>query len=237
MGDQTVTQYAFIFARGGSKGLPRKNCKNLLGTPLIVYSIETALNVVNIDKVFVSTDDPEIAAIALAADAEVIERPKHLATDESPEWLSWQHAINWVTSKYGEFEQFISLPATSPLRSVQDVESAMEKLNRSSADICISTTPANRSPYFNMIKETATGNVELVNTNSTSVFRRQDAPQVYDITTVVYVAKPNYILKNNSLFDGQVTHITVPKERAIDIDDIYDFKLAEVILSSKGQLC
>lgn len=232
-----MTRYAFIFARGGSKGLPGKNIKDLLGKPLIVYSIETALQTEKIDKVFVSTDNEQIATISLAAGAEIIPRPAHLATDKSPEWLSWQHAIHWVNHKYGEFEQFISLPATSPLRSVEDVESAMNKLNSCKADICISTTPANRSPYFNMVKETASGNVELVNAPSTEVYRRQDAPQVYDITTVVYVAKPSYIQRVNNLFAGNVAHIIVPKERAIDIDDIYDFKLAEAILSSKGQLC
>lgn len=88
-----------------------------------------------------------------------------------------------------------------------------------------------------MVKETASGNVELVNAPSTEVYRRQDAPQVYDITTVVYVAKPSYIQRVNNLFAGNVAHIIVPKERAVDIDDIYDFKLAEAILSSKGQLC
>jgi N-acylneuraminate cytidylyltransferase len=132
-----MKKYAFIFARGGSKGLPRKNIKDLLGKPLIVYSIETALNVTDIDKVFISTDDDEIASIGLASGAEIITRPAHLATDNSPEWLSWQHAVNWVTSQYGEFEQFISLPATSPLRSVEDVESAMHKLYSGNADICI----------------------------------------------------------------------------------------------------
>ena len=232
-----MKKYAFIFARGGSKGLPKKNIKDLLGKPLIAYSIETALNVTDIDKVFISTDDDEIASIGLASGAEIITRPAHLATDNSPEWLSWQHAVNWVTSQYGEFEQFISLPATSPLRSVEDVESAMHKLYSGNADICISTTPANRSPYFNMIKETESGHVELVNTDSQGVYRRQDAPEVYDITTVVYVSTPQYILNETGLFAGKVTHTIIPKERAIDIDDIYDFKLAEAILSCKGQVC
>ncbi|MEC4726565.1 acylneuraminate cytidylyltransferase family protein [Shewanella sp. D64] len=232
-----MKKYAFIFARGGSKGLPRKNIKHLLGKPLIVYSIETALNVTDIDRVFISTDDHEIASIGLAAGAEVIPRPEHLAGDSSPEWLSWQHAVNWVTSKYGEFEQFISLPATSPLRSVEDVKSAMHKLHISRADICITTTPSNRSPYFNMIKETESGFIELVNNEGNAVFRRQDVPQVYDITTVVYVSTPHYILNETGLFAGNVTHTIIPKERAVDIDDIYDFKLAEAILSCKGQVC
>ncbi|ABV37708.1 N-acylneuraminate cytidylyltransferase [Shewanella sediminis HAW-EB3] len=233
-----MKQYAFIFARGGSKGLPRKNIRKLLGKPLILYSIETALKVADIDKVFISTDDDEIASIGLAAGAEVIPRPAQLADDTSPEWLAWQHAVTWVTEKYGKFDQFISLPATSPLRSVEDVESAIVKLNDSKADICISTTPASRSPYFNMIKETGSGYIELVNTDAGgAIYRRQDAPEVYDITTVVYVSTPNYVLRETSLFAGRVAHTIVPKDRAIDIDDIYDFKLAEAILSSKGQVC
>ena len=232
-----MKQYAFIFARGGSKGLPRKNIKPLCGKPLIIYSIETALKVANISKVFVSTDDPQIADIAVKAGAEVIHRPVELALDNSPEWTAWQHAVTWVIERYGAFDQFVSLPATSPLRSVTDVEAATTKLRQSGADICISTTPANRSPFFNMVKETESGNVVLVNDSASGVYRRQDAPTVYDITTVVYAVKPDYILQQSSLFAGNVVHTIVPKERAIDIDDIYDFKLAEAILSTREALC
>ncbi|MCL1057798.1 acylneuraminate cytidylyltransferase family protein [Shewanella gelidimarina] len=232
-----MKQYAFIFARGGSKGLPRKNIKPLCGKPLIVFSIETALQVPGISKVFISTDDAEIADIGARAGAEIIHRPAELARDDSQEWLAWQHAVKWVTERYGEFNQFVSLPATSPLRSVADVEAAITKLQDSGADICISTTPANRSPYFNMVKETASGGVELVNKSASGVFRRQDAPTIYDITTVVYAVKPAYILQQTALFAGDVVHTIVPKERAIDIDDIYDFKLAEAVLSTPGALC
>lgn len=232
-----MKQYAFIFARGGSKGLPRKNIKPLCGKPLVVYSIETALKAPSISKVFVSTDDDEIANIAANAGAEVIHRPAELAQDKSPEWTAWQHAVTWVKEKYGAFDQFVSLPATSPLRSVTDVEAATTKLHQSGADICISTTPANRSPFFNMVKETESGNVVLVNNSASEVYRRQDTPSVYDITTVVYAVKPDYILQQSSLFAGNVVHTIVPKERAIDIDDIYDFKLAEAILSTQETLC
>ncbi|WP_139463185.1 acylneuraminate cytidylyltransferase family protein [Aeromonas veronii] len=221
---------AFIFARGGSKGLPQKNIKPLDGKPLIQYSIETALATVGIEQVFVSTDDAAIAYVARAAGAEIIERPAELATDTSPEWSSWRHAIDYVRSSYGDFDVFVSLPATSPLRDETDVSAAIKQLLDTGADICISVTPANRSPYFNMVKQNEDGDVELVNRPATGVYRRQDAPEVFDITTVVYAAKPEFVLEKNALFDGKVTSVLIPKDRAVDIDDIYDFMLAEAIV-------
>ncbi|PST87760.1 acylneuraminate cytidylyltransferase [Photobacterium iliopiscarium] len=225
-----MKNFAFIFARGGSKGLPGKNIKHLAGKPLLQYSIETAQNSPSIDNVFVSTDDDDIASVAVELGAILIKRPTELATDTSPEWLSWRHAVTWAEDNYGKFDGFVSLPATSPLRSVEDVEAAIEKRNNIAADICISVTPASRSPYFNMVKETEDGQVELVNKLEFDVTRRQDAPEVFDITTVVYATTPNFVLNHNGLFAGKVTSIVVPKVRAVDIDDIYDFRMAEAIL-------
>lgn len=227
-----MVTFAFIFARGGSKGLHRKNVLSLGGKPLIVHSIDTALSIADIDNVFVSSEDDEIIEIASSAGAIVIERPIELATDTSSEWQAWRHAIEWVHSRYGEFDEFVSLPATSPLRSSYDVVSAIHRLREFNVDICISTTPANRSPYFNMVKQVGEYEVELVNKPSQSVTRRQDAPIVQDITTVVYATSPDFIISNNGIFEGKVTSISVPKERAVDIDDIYDFMMAEAIMKS-----
>jgi len=227
-----MISYAFIFARGGSKGLPAKNIKPLLGKPLIQYSIDVALHTSGVDKVFVSTDDNDIAKVSRLNGAIVIDRPVELAQDDSLEWQAWQHAISWVKERYGEFEEFISLPATSPLRSVKDVESAILRKSDIGADVCIAITPASRSPYFNMVKKSSTNLIELVNKSVNSISRRQDSPEVFDITTVVYVANTEFIMKNNSLFDGTVTSIEVPKHRAVDIDDIYDFNFAESILNN-----
>jgi N,N'-diacetyl-8-epilegionaminate cytidylyltransferase len=222
---------AFIFARGGSKGLPGKNIRPLAGKPLIHYSIETAKNCSSIDEVFVSTDDKNIADVARQAGALIIERPSELASDTSPEWLSWRHGIEWVESHYGKFQHFVSLPATSPLRNISDVEGAIHKLERSLADICISVTPASRSPYFNMVKMLNDGTCELVSKSEVNISRRQDAPVVFDITTVLYISTPMFIKNNNSLFSGKVTNVIIPKSRAVDIDDIYDFLLAETIIN------
>lgn len=229
-----MKNYAFIFARGGSKGLPGKNIKPLLGKPLLEYSIDIAKASPSIELLFVSTDDSAIAEVAQQAGAIVIERPAELATDSSPEWLSWRHAIEWVVEHYGAFEGFVSLPATSPLRSVEDVEAAITKRDLQRADICISVSPASRNPYFNMVKHNEQGWVELVNKPDDEVARRQDAPQIFDITTVVYVTTPDFVLNNYGLFSGRVTSVEVPKERAVDIDDIYDFMLAEQILRGRN---
>lgn len=225
---------AFVFARGGSKGLPGKNIRSLNGKPLLQYSIETAKKIDGIDDVFVSTDCEAIAKVAEQFGAKIIKRPAELSTDTSPEWLSWQHAIHYVESNFGEFDSFVSLPATSPLRNEFDVKSAIDKLHNANADACISITPASRSPYFNMVSINADGTVGLVNKSLDVVSRRQDAPVVYDITTVVYAVSVEYIKKGTSLFLGEVVATVVPKERAVDIDDIYDFLLAEAIVNEWG---
>ena len=224
-----MNNFAFVFARGGSKGLPGKNLRELAGKPLVQYSIDTALECPAISRVFVSTDDEGIADVARGRAVDVIDRPPDLAGDRSPEWLAWQHAIAWARDRYGDFDCFVSLPPTSPLRSTGDVEAAILQLGDSGADICIGVTPASRNPYFNMVKRDEENRVELVCQPDQSVGRRQDAPAVFDITTTVYAALPGFVMRCAGIFEGNVTSIEVPKERAVDIDDIHDFRLAEVI--------
>lgn len=225
-----MTCIAFIFARGGSKGLPGKNIKPLCGKPLLHYAIEIAKQVPAIEQIFVSTDNDDIARCAIEIGASVIKRPAELASDNAPEWAAWQHAIRYVQQQHSSFETFVSLPATSPLRNAEDVTAAIKQLHQTNADLCLAVTPANRNPYFNMVKRSNDGAVHLVSSLPSDVHRRQDAPEVFDITTVVYAAKPDFILQHTSLFDGVITSIVVPKQRAVDIDDIYDFMLAEAIL-------
>ncbi|WP_194442535.1 acylneuraminate cytidylyltransferase family protein [Pseudoalteromonas simplex] len=228
-----MTCYAFIFARGGSKGLPRKNILPLAGKPLINWSIGIAKSVPDISRVFVSTDDEEIADVAKAAGAEIIDRPKELASDTSAEWLSWQHAVKWVEHKYGPFEYFVSLPATSPLRAVKDVEATIDRLKETSADICITVSPSERSPFFNMIKcKDESDFVELV-INHGNIVRRQDAPEVFDITTVAYATTPYFIKHSMGVMSGNVTSVCVPKERAVDIDTQLDFDFAQFLIDKR----
>jgi CMP-N-acetylneuraminic acid synthetase len=219
----------FIFARGGSKGLPGKNIRHLGGKPLIAHSISVALACPYIESVIVSTDDAQIATVARAHGASVpFERPSELATDQSPEWLSWQHAISWVRQNLGDFDIFVSLPATSPLRVVDDVNQCIETLIcNPDTDIVITGCPAARSPYFNMVKRDEEGLTSLALDGNFS--RRQEAPQLFDLTTVAYVARPDFVMRKSRIFDGNVRLVEVPTHRCIDIDTEFDFHIAEFL--------
>ena len=219
--------YAFVFARGGSKGLPRKNARRLGGVPLIAHSITQAQSVSSVSKVYVSTDDYELAQIAREYGAEVIERPEELASDTCPEIEAWKHAIQYVEATDQSFDVFLSLPATSPLRSVEDIESCIDMLD-SQTDSVITITPASRSPYFNMVVPSKDQGWRIMNETG-RYSRRQDVPGVFDITTVAYVLRPAAILAGKGIFDGYVNAVLIPKERALDIDDIWDLRFAELI--------
>lgn len=223
---------AFIFARGGSKGVPRKNVRLLAGVPLIAHSIQQAQSSPIIDRVVVSTDDPEIAEISKQYGAEVpFIRPAELARDDAPEWLAWQHALNAVEAAGApEVNVFVSLPPTSPMRAVEDIDACVTLLLKGDADVVITVRPGERSPYFNMVTLTSDGEARLVMQSSNVINRRQDAPAVYDVTTVAYAARPDFVRAANSIFQGRVKAVIVPAERSVDIDTELDFKFAEFLL-------
>ncbi len=221
----------FIFARSGSKGLPGKNIKPLAGKPLIAHSIAVARACPRIETVIVSTDDAAIADTARQWGAEVpFLRPAELATDTAPEWLAWRHAIDWFERERGAFDVFLSLPPTSPFRNLADVNNCIAALaGDPKADAVITVREAERSPYFNMVSLDAQGYAGLVIPPAGGIARRQDAPRVYDITTVAYAVRPAYIRSADRLFAGAVRSVEVPAERALDIDTPYDFELAQAI--------
>jgi N-acylneuraminate cytidylyltransferase len=224
---------AFIFARGGSKGLPGKNIRPLGGKPLIAWSIEHALSVKRIKRVIVSTDSDEIAELARQHGAEVpFMRPAELAADNSPEWLAWRHALSYLRESTGELpEVMVSVPTTAPLRLPIDIENCLDEYEKGDADMVITVTDAHRSPYFNMVKANADGSVGLVNPPQSAIARRQDAPLVYDMATVCYVANPVFVMTHNATFEGKVNAVNIPAERAIDIDTPLDFQIAESLLN------
>jgi N-acylneuraminate cytidylyltransferase len=228
---------AFIFARGGSKGLPGKNIRHLGGKPLIAWSITHALAVKRIKRVIVSTDSEEIAAVARDYGAEVpFIRPAELARDDSPEWQAWRHALNYLSETEGTLpEAMVSVPTTAPLRLALDIENCLDEYQKGDTDIVITVTDAHRSPYFNMVKTNADGTVSLVNPPQSAITRRQDAPVVYDMATVCYVANPAFVLTHNATFEGRVKAVHVPTERAIDIDTLLDFQIAESLLTISEQ--
>ncbi len=207
--------------------MPGKNIKLLGGIPLIAHSIIRAKETAFVERIYVSTDSDEIAAVAKDYHAEVIIRPQELATDTASEWLAWRHAVNYLEKAGVAFDIFLSLPSTSPLRASLDIENCVNAL-ADDTDMVVTVTPSSRSPYFNMVTRDHDGFSELV-IDSGGLTRRQDAPITYDLTTVAYVTRPKFIKSNQGLFSGRVKSVIVPKERAVDIDDAHDFLFAEAL--------
>jgi CMP-N-acetylneuraminic acid synthetase len=226
---------AFIFARNGSKGIPNKNLRLLQEKPLIAHSIDVALATGVFDRVVVSTDSEQIAALARHYGAETpFIRPSELATDSAPEWLAWQHALRETASLYGLPDVFVSLPATSPFRSARDVITCVERLSAEPiVDIVVTACRSQRNPFFNMARVNGDGLAELLFQSDGSIMRRQDAPRVFDLTTVAYAGRPAFILSANGIWDGRVGLVEIPQERAIDIDTPFDLLVAESIAGKK----
>jgi len=222
---------AFIFARGGSKGIKGKNLVNFNGHPLIAHSILIAKKLNSIEKIYVSTDSDQIADVSTKYGVSIIKRPKKLATDHSPEWLSWQHAIKNSIENDGHFTRFISLPTTSPLRIESDIKKCLDALNNK-IDIVITATESKRSPWFNMATIDSNGLTKLL-IDDGSYERRQDTPNSFDLSTVAYVSTPKFILNNNRIWDGNVSTVIIPPERAIDIDNQLDLDFARFLINRK----
>ena len=227
---------ALICARGGSKGLPGKNIRMLDGKPLIGWAIQVVNQVRQVSRIIVSTDSDEIAQVAKEQGAEVpFIRPIELADDNSPEWLVWRHALDYLAKNETEaLDGLVVVPPTAPMRNAQDIENCINEYERGGVDVVITVSEAHRNPYFNMVTVTDQGSTELAIPSTKRVFRRQDAPDIFDVTTVCYVARPQFVQESSGIFEGKVRSVLVPAERAIDIDTELDFKFAEYLVAEKA---
>ena len=158
-------------------------------------------------------------------------RPSNLAEDNTPEWLVWQHAIkNYFVDANNDL---IVLPPTAPLRETKDLIHAVDVFLSGLYDVIITTTPSAKNPTFNMVKENSNGSVTLASEPPQPVYRRQDAPKIFDITTNCYITSADFVLNHNNLFDGRVGHVVVQPETAVDIDTELDLQWAEFLMSRK----
>lgn len=216
---------AFIFARGGSTGIVRKNLQEIGGLSLIAWAIRSALGVKEISEVIVSTDDEEIADEAKKHGAIVpFMRPAELASNKASEWKAWQHAVSHPS--VGDFDVFISVPPTAPLRTSEDLSCCLKTFHEGDVDIVVTGTESARSPYFNLVKKNNRGLIEVFEKLGGGVTRRQDAPLTFDLTTVAYVSSPQHIMGSTGVFDGDVSLVCVPRLRALDIDEPVDLETA-----------
>ena len=175
---------------------------------------------------------PLKSLIALEHNVEVIKRPLYLAQDDSPEWLAWQHAIKYVESYEEKFDRFLSLPTTSPLRKKEDIEKCLEALKKD-VDLVLTMSKSKRSPWFNMVTRDKSSKLNLIFSES-RINRRQDTPQCFDLTTIAYVSRPNYITTSSSMWDGIVHGVEIPSERCIDIDNPFDYSVARLLMENSN---
>jgi len=223
---------ATICARGGSVGVPGKNIRPLMGKPLIAHTIEQALSVPGIDRVFVSTDAQDIADAALAAGAEVpFLRPDHLATSDAPKLAAVEHLVSWVEQTHGPVGTIVDLDPTSPLRSLSDIETCMQMLD-DGTDVVITGYEADKNPYFNMVERKEDGGIGLVKPPTSGVVARQQAPAVYSMNASIYVWQRSSLAKG--LWSGKPKLYVMPRERSVDIDEPLDFDIVELLMQ-RGQ--
>jgi N-acylneuraminate cytidylyltransferase len=220
---------SFIFARGGSKGIKNKNLLKFKKTSLLGNSILQSRKSHLIKRTFVSTDSKKVANEAKKNKAEVpFVRPKRLASSHSPEIYSWRHAVDFLDKELNLRPDYIvSLPSTAPLRSLVDINQCIKKAVKNNLDLVSCITPSYRNPYFNILEKNK-GKFKIASKKKKNFFRRQDAPKCFDLTTACYVFKPSYIKKTLDLYSGNVGFVIIPKERSIDIDDIWDYKIANL---------
>jgi N-acylneuraminate cytidylyltransferase len=220
---------AFIFARGGSKGLPRTNQLPVAGVSLLARAIRCAKDVHSINRVIVSTDDLEIAEAARAAGAEVpFMRPPELASDSARVWQAWRHAVDFVENEPGarKIDVFVSVPPVCPLRTPHDLKRAISLYNKGNADIVFSVTPS--KPYDSRVKVDSSGAASLAQAPDDAA--RQRTSTVYDIVGAVYVTSPDYIRQAESIWGGRNATIEIPHERAVEINTEMELRLAELLL-------
>lgn len=222
-----------ICARGGSKGVKNKNIRNIAGKALIAHSITQALESGLFDYVAVSSDSEEILSVAKEWGSNItIKRPSELSTDSAPKIPVIKHCIEEVEKiTNSQFDTFVDLDATSPLRTIYDINESVKLLEGSNASNVITGTPSRRSPYFNLVEINVSGSVVLSKKLEIPVVRRQDAPKCYDMNASIYVWKRNTILNmKETLFFENTKLFIMPEERSIDIDTELDFKIVDLLL-------
>ena len=219
---------ALITARGGSKGLPRKNILMAGGKPLIAWTIEAARQSKIIDQVVLSSDDDEIINIAKSWGCSVpFRRPELLANDSAKSMDVVIHALEQLPG----FEYVILLQPTSPMRTSLDIDTAFEEFKYSGAPTCVSVCEAEQSPYWMYYRDN-NKKINNVISQPTSTYRRQDLPKVYILNGAIYISRVDWLLKNKSFIVNETIGYVMTKENSLDIDTSVDFKLFESYIAT-----
>lgn len=223
-------------ARGGSKGIPGKNIRQLAGQPVIAWTIKTALACPVLNRVIVSTDDEEIAEISRQYGAEVpFRRRAELAQDDTPDLPVYQDALSWLAENEDYYPDIVVwLRPTAPLRTVSDIEAAVNMLAETGADYVRSVCPAEHHPYWMKKLENDRLIPFLKDSNESIYYQRQLLPPVYRLNGAVDAIWRRTVMERGLPYDGDIRGYVMPLERSIDLDGELDFILIEQLLQRKS---
>jgi len=225
---------AVIPARGGSKSVPGKNIRPLGGKPLLAWSIEVAKQVEEIDRVIVSTDHPEIAAVGRAHGAEVYARPPHLATDEALVIDALKHLLQMLHEELESPEWIILLEPTCPLRSADDVRGCLSLAGQGGYDSVATFKDAELNPH--RAWRITDGVPEVFISGAIPWLPRQALPKAYQLNGAVYVSRATLLVQEaKSLLVGRLGAVLMPRNRSHDIDDSFDFMVGEALLKESNR--
>ncbi len=228
-----------ICARGGSKGVENKNIKIIAGKPLIAHSIQQAKQSNLFDVIAISSDSPEILAVAKQYGADIlVKRPTELATDQAAKLPVIQHCVTTVERELGkQFDVIVDMDATSPLRLVEDILKSVQLFEENmNADNLITGAPSRRSPYFNLVEVNHEGYASLSKKLDKEIVRRQDAPKCYDMNASIYIWRREAVLNSTTVFQEKTLLYEMPEERSIDIDSELDFEFVSFLAMKRGKL-
>lgn len=234
---QEMKIVTLITARGSSKGLPRKNVLPLAGKPLIAWTIEAALKSRRLNRVIVSTDDEEIAQVARQWGADVpFLRPAELAQDASPHIDVVNHAIQWLEENEKQFPEYVMLlQPTSPFRTAQDIDQAIEIAKTHQAVAVVSVCEASEHPFLSK-KISPDGTLDdFVVLNRAAYLRRQDLPPAYALNGAIYLNRRESLLCDQTFLPYGTLAYVMPTERSLDIDTPWEWHLAELILKDQHE--
>lgn len=231
--NETKKYLAIIPARGGSKRLPRKNVLPLAGKPLIAWTIEAALQCSKIDKVVVTSDDDEILAIAASYSVDCIKRPAILATDTSTSFDVIKHSLE----EYLVYEYCMLLQPTSPLRTHDHIQEALDQLEARSADAVISVCKTEHSPLWaNTLPNNKSMQSFLCKESLNK--RSQELPSYYRLNGALYICRTKKLLEQGTFFLKDNVYAYIMSERSsVDIDTELDFKWTEFLMKQHLNEC
>ncbi len=221
-----------IPARGGSKGIPRKNIKPLNGKPLIYYAIDTARAITTDENICVSTDDLEIKSVVENYRLRVpFLRPDELSIDTAGTYEVLLHALDYYEKKGKHYDIVLLLQTTSPFRTAEQVKEALALYDRSQADMVVSVKECPANPYYNVFEENSDGFLHVCKGKG-NIFRRQDAPKVYEYNGAIYIIDAEKLKTTHMHKMQKRVKYIMDAQSSFDLDTMQDWEMAEMILKT-----